>query len=82
MHLRADAERICLCRLCFEDPTAIKLGAGGGVYNFKVHLYRHHPYFLARVLRDDKEQSERSSTGGEAAPSVARRRRRAPALHR
>jgi hypothetical protein len=42
MPLCPDAERVCYCRLCFETPTVLKLGAGGGIYHFKVHLFRHH----------------------------------------
>ena len=70
MQLDPDDDRVCLCRLCFETPTTIKLGAGGGVYNFKLHLYRFHSCFLTQ---DDLDKIE--SSNSRAAQPVTKRRR-------
>ncbi|MCW5672852.1 MAG: hAT transposon family protein [Hydrogenophaga sp.] len=69
MQLDPNDDRVCLCRLCSDTPTTIKLGAGGGVYNFKFHLYRFHPCFLSL-----EDVAKIESDNRRAAP-VAKRRR-------
>jgi len=51
-------KRACYCRICFEAPKALKMGGGGGVYNFKLHLARMHPEFLTRADREALQQND------------------------
>jgi hypothetical protein len=45
-YARPEEPRTAYCRLCLGTPKLIALGAGGGIYNFMLHLAREHPEFL------------------------------------
>lgn len=53
--------RICYCNICFKTPDPIKLGGGGGIHNFKRHLWHCHPEFLTKEDRDTQRRNPHSS---------------------